>query len=105
MGLFSKKPKDISKNPFYDAGAAIVTYFKCNKCGELFMSHLRKYYDITVNYGQGGAAYRLDKEFIGGDCQNKIHIFADFKRNFKPINFEISGASFITKEEYEQNKK
>ena len=43
MGLFSKKPKDINQNPFYDAGSAIVAYFKCNKCGELFMSHLRKY--------------------------------------------------------------
>lgn len=103
--LFSwKKEKDITKNPFYDERNTLVVYFKCKKCGEVFRSHLRKYYDIAVDYSGGGFSYKLDKEFIGSECQNKIHIYANFKRNFKPKNFEIVGGEFISKEDYEAAK-
>jgi len=97
-----KKGKDINKNPFYNNGDTLVIYFKCTKCGEVFRSHLRKFYDIHVKYERSGGAYRLDKEFIGSKCQNRINIYADFTRTFKPISFDIIGGRFISKEEYER---
>ncbi|HNS35500.1 MAG TPA: hypothetical protein PKI70_05275 [Mesotoga sp.] len=100
--FFKKKPRDISKNPFYDSGNTIVVHFECNKCGEKFRSHLRKYYDVSVNYGKGKGAYRLDKEFVGSKCQNKIQITADFSRAFRPLSFEIIGGRFLSEEEYEE---
>ncbi|WP_292591958.1 MULTISPECIES: hypothetical protein [unclassified Mesotoga] len=98
--FFKKKPRDISKNPFYDSGNTIIVHFECNKCGEKFRSHLRKYYDVSVNYGKGKGAYRLDKEFVGSKCQNKIQIIADFSRAFRPLSFEIIGGRFLSEEEY-----
>lgn len=101
--FFKKKPKDIAKDPFYDNGNTMVAYFKCNKCGEVFMSHLRKFYDINVSYSGEGGAYHLDKEFIGSNCQEKIHINATFTRSFKAKTFDIMGGTFISKEEYEES--
>lgn len=100
--FFKKKPRDIGKNPFYDSGNTIVVHFECSKCGEKFRSHLRKYYDVSVNYGKGKGVYRLDKEFIGSKCQNKIQIMAEFNRAFRPLSFEIIGGRFLSKEEYEE---
>lgn len=100
--FFKKKERDVAKNPFYDGGATVIVYFRCDKCGEKFRSHLRKYYDINVDYGTGKGAYRLDKEFIGSDCQNRIQIRADFNRAFKPLSFDIIGGKFLSREEYEE---
>ncbi|HDP79178.1 MAG TPA: hypothetical protein ENN47_13585 [Mesotoga infera] len=100
--FFKKKPRDIGKNPFYDNGNTLVVHFECSKCKEKFRSHLRKYYDVSVNYGKGKGVYRLDKEFIGSKCQNKIQIIAEFNRAFRPLSFEIIGGRFLSKEEYEE---
>ena len=100
--FFGKKEKDVKKDPFYDSGSTMVAYFKCNKCGEVFMSHLRKFYDINVSYSGEGGASHLYKEFIGSNCQEKIHINAIFTRSFKAKSFDIIGGSFISKEEYER---
>ncbi len=104
MLFFKKKRKDITKSPFYDKGDTLVVHFRCSKCGEIFRSHLRKFYDISVNYGSGKAAYKLDKEFIGSKCQNKIQIYAEFTRSFKALSFDIIGGNFISEEEYNVDK-
>ena len=105
MGLFFRKRKkreDLAKNPFYNEGDALVVYFKCDKCGEVFRSHLRKGYDFIVNYDNPSVPYRIDKLYVGAKCPNRIKLRADFKSNYKPVSFELEGATFITKEEYEE---
>ncbi len=100
--FFKKKKKNISKNPFYNSKENLVIYFRCDKCNETFRSHLRKYYDIAVDYAKGGSMYSLQKEYIGSKCQNRIQISAVFNRAFRPQTYEITGGSFITEEKFEK---
>jgi hypothetical protein len=100
--FFKKRKRNISKNPFYNRGEHLVIYFKCEKCNETFRSHLRKYYDIAVDYGKGGSMYSLQKEYIGSECHNRIQITAVFNRAFRPLTYEITGGSFIAEEDFEQ---
>lgn len=42
--LFRKKEKsdrDLEVNPFYKDKNALIVYIKCDKCGEVFRSHLK----------------------------------------------------------------
>jgi len=46
------------------------------------------------------------KELIsltGSNCQNKIQIYAEFTRSFKPLSFDIIGGNFISEEEYNED--
>ncbi len=95
--MFWRK-KDISKNPFYDERDNLVVYLRCNKCGEVFMSHIRKTTELFSDYANN--RYVLNKEYIGSKCPNRIRVHAVFKPNYKLESFEIEGGSFITKEEY-----
>ncbi len=105
MFFFKKKRKtreDLQRNPFYNERDTLVVYFRCDKCGEVFRSHLRKGYDFIVNYDNPSIPYRIDKLYVGSKCPNRIELRADFKSNYKPVSVEIEGATFITKEEYEE---
>jgi len=82
--FFKKKKKDITKNPFYDKGSTLVVYFKCSKCGELFRSHLRKYYDVSVNYGGAGV-----KELISL-TRSSLEAIVRIKYKFTPNLQEAS---------------
>ncbi len=105
MFFFKRKGKtkeELQRNPFYSERDTLVVYFKCDKCGEVFRSHLRKGYDFIVNYDNPSVPYRIDKLYVGAKCPNRIKLRADFKANYKPVSVEIEGATFITKEEYEE---
>ncbi|HDG61406.1 MAG: hypothetical protein B5M49_04195 [Thermotoga sp. 4484_232] len=99
-----KKPEDLEKNPFYREGDTLVVYFKCDKCGEVFRSHLRMGYDFIYNYDNPSAPYKIDKLYVGSKCPNKIHLMADFTSSYKPVSFSLEGGTFITKESYEEAK-
>lgn len=101
--VFWKKGKNLSKNPFYNQRDYIVIYVQCDNCGEVFRSHIRKSSELLTSF-QGKASYVLKKELIGSKCQNRINIYAEFTSSFKPLNFEISGGHFITKEDYEKRE-
>ncbi len=99
-----KKPEDLAKDPFYREGDTLVVYFKCDKCGEVFRSHLRKGYDFIYNYDNPSTPYKIDKLYVGSKCPNKIHLMADFTSSYKPVSFSLEGGTFITKESYEEAK-
>ncbi|MCD6545068.1 MAG: hypothetical protein J7K69_00235 [Thermotogae bacterium] len=105
--MFWKRKKNMHKNPFYNQRDYIVMYVQCDNCGEVFRSHIRKSSELLSNF-QGKASYILNKELIGSKCPNRINIYAEFTSSFKPLNYEINGGHFITKEiyeEYEQKEK
>jgi len=101
---FFKKDKDkvnkaTDKNVFYSEKNALVIYFKCSKCGEMFRSYLRKGYDFITDYDSGG--YKIDKEYIGSKCFNKIHLIASFDRNYKLLDFSLDNGEVISEKEWE----
>lgn len=99
--IFKKRKKDVSKNPFYDERDTLVLYLRCDKCGEVFMSHIRKMTELFADYQNN--RYVLNKEYIGSRCPNRIQVRAVFKPNYRLESFEISGGAFITREEYEES--
>ncbi|ABR31596.1 hypothetical protein SU69_08880 [Thermosipho melanesiensis] len=100
--MFFKRKKNIEKNPFYNDKNALVIYFKCENCGEVFRSHLRKGYDFLVEYDSASVAYKIDKVYVGSKCPNKIEVRAQFTGSYKPVSFGISGGKFISKEDFEK---
>ncbi|MBB6063161.1 hypothetical protein HNP65_001625 [Thermosipho japonicus] len=99
---FFKKKKNIEKNPFYNEKDSLVIYLKCDKCGEVFRSHLRKGYDFLNEYDNPNVRYKIEKLYVGSKCPNKIEVRAQFTGSYKPVSFDISGGKFISKEEYEK---
>ena len=100
MFNFLKKIKNsISKNgDFYYEGKDLVLYFRCDKCGEKFMTHLKRGYDFSRDYDNGG--FIINKEFIGSKCYERINLSAKFDENYKIENYDLIGAKAITKEEW-----
>ena len=98
---FFKRKKEKRKGQFYEDKDALVLYFKCENCGEVFRSYLRKGYDIATDYsGETKGKYFIRKEYIGTKCPNIITLYAVFDENYNPIVFELNGAKVIDKEEF-----
>lgn len=105
MLFFKKKEKsesDLEKNPFYRDKNALVVYLRCNKCGEVFRSHLRIGYDFIINYDDRTSPFMIDKVYVGSKCPNKIELKVKFTGSYKPVSIEIDGGKFISKETYER---
>ncbi|SHH40842.1 hypothetical protein [Thermosipho atlanticus] len=100
--FFRKKKKNVNLNPFYKDGNCLVVYLKCEKCGEVFRSHLRKGYDFLINYDNPNIPYKIEKIYVGSKCPNKIELKAQFTGSYKPVSIEINGAKFISKEDFEK---
>ncbi len=103
--FFGKKKKNLAQNPFYGEKNSLVVYMKCNKCGEVFRSHLRKGYDFLIDYDNPSVPYKIDKLYVGSKCPNKLHLTASFTASYKVISVSLDGGTFITREEYEQHHK
>ncbi|ONN28129.1 hypothetical protein XJ44_00225 [Thermosipho affectus] len=100
--MFFKRKKNLSKNPFYKDKDSLVIYIKCDKCGEMFRSYLRKGYDFLIEYDNKNIAYKIEKVYVGSKCPNKIEVKAQFTGAYKPVSFDIFGGKFISKEDYEK---
>jgi DNA-directed RNA polymerase subunit RPC12/RpoP len=101
--MWGRKKKDLSKDPFYREKDALVIYLKCSRCGHVMEKRILKARDFVVSY-EGNAAIMIDKLYVCDKCYNQIKVIAGFKRNYKPVYFEINGGEFITKEEYEEKE-
>ncbi|PNR95470.1 hypothetical protein [Petrotoga olearia] len=95
----SNVSKTTNKQVFYNEKNALVIHFKCTKCGEKFRSYLRKGYDFVTDYETG--EYKINKEYIGSNCFNKIHLSATFDRNYKLKEYTLENGKVISKEEWE----
>ncbi len=105
MLFFKKREKteaELEKNPFYKEKNALVVYIKCNKCGEVFRSHLRIGYDFIINYDDKSSPFMIEKIYVGSKCPNKIELHAKFTGSYKPVSIDIDGGKFISKETYEK---
>ncbi|MEN3043152.1 MAG: hypothetical protein ABDH59_07675 [Fervidobacterium sp.] len=105
MFFFKRREKtehELELNPFYKDKNALVVYIKCNRCGEVFRSHLRIGYDFIINYDDRSAPFMIDKVYVGSKCPNKIELKVKFTGSYKPVSIEIDGGKFISKEVYEK---
>lgn len=105
MLFFKKREKteaELEKNPFYKDKNALVVYIKCNRCGEVFRSHLRIGYDFIINYDDRSSPFMIEKVYVGSKCPNKIELHAKFTGSYKPVSIDIDGGKFISKETYER---
>ena len=101
--MWGRRKKDISKDPFYREKDFVVFYIRCSKCGKVMEKRVLKARDFVVSY-EGNAALVMDKLYVCDRCYNQIKIVAGFKRNYKPVYFEINGGEFISREEYEERR-
>uniref|UniRef100_A0A7C4CDY9 Uncharacterized protein n=1 Tax=Fervidobacterium thailandense TaxID=1008305 RepID=A0A7C4CDY9_9BACT len=105
FGLFKRREKteaELERNPFYREKNALVVYIRCNRCGEVFRSHLRIGYDFIINYDDRSTPFLIEKVYVGSKCPNKIELRAKFTGSYKPVSIEIDGGKFISKETYER---
>lgn len=105
FGLFKRREKteaELERNPFYREKNALVVYIRCNRCGEVFRSHLRIGYDFIINYDDRSTPFLVEKVYVGSKCPNKIELRAKFTGSYKPVSIEIDGGKFISKETYER---
>ncbi|PLV60318.1 hypothetical protein [Thermotoga sp. KOL6] len=103
--FFGRKKKNLERDPFYREKGALVVYIKCDRCGEVFRSHLRRGYDFIVDYDSPSTPYKIDKLYVGSKCPNRIRLTATFTSSYKPVSVSIEGGTFITKEEFEESQK
>ncbi|MFN3691283.1 MAG: hypothetical protein ACK4R7_00180 [Fervidobacterium sp.] len=99
-----KTEQELERNPFYREQGALVVYLRCNKCGEVFRSHLRIGYDFIIDYDNRSTPFMIDKVYVGSKCPNKIELKAKFTGSYKPVSIEVDGGTFISKETYEHEK-
>ncbi len=101
--LFSKKKKKVP-NPLHRKGDAFVIYSECNRCGERFQTRIRRSSEVFQTFGQERGEYLIDKELIGSQCQNKLHIKIHLSDAYRPLDAHIEGGKFITEDEYQHKR-
>ena len=82
----------------------IWIYTQCDQCEEKFRTVIRKNHDLASTYQGEKPGFILRKELIGSSCPNRINLTIKFDQNYNRLSEEITGAHFISKEEYESNK-
>lgn len=69
---------------------------RCSACGEVFNLFINKSTDLAQNFDeQGSATYSLNKEIIGGQCRNLIHVKMEFDGAKNLVSREIENGEFI----------
>jgi hypothetical protein len=101
MSLFKKISEYFSTPSMVDE-AGFWVYVRCNKCHEPIKSRVNLHHDLSVDYdGPKGQSYFSRKTIVGSSgCFQRIEIELTFNHKRKLANREISGGTFIEKEEY-----
>lgn len=79
-------------------------YVRCSRCGERIPVRVDLRHELTPQYGEGEGAYFVRKGVIGsGDarCFQIIEVSLTFDAQKRLASREISGGTFITKEDFE----
>ena len=82
---------------------AVWVYLKCDKCQELISLRIRKSSEIQRDEGGGGKSYDMfvNKTVVGSKCFNRMDLRLEFDKAYRVVNSELSGGSFVPKEEFE----
>ncbi len=99
MGFFDKMSAKMKQAAEKRREADFISFrIHCVKCGEEVIIHVNRRNDLQNLYldpGEKGAAFSLRKEILGKKCSNLICIDVDFDRNYRIVNQDISGGSFV----------
>jgi hypothetical protein len=79
-------------------------YVRCSRCGEKIPVRVDLRHELTPRYGEGEGAYFVRKGVIGsGDtrCFQTIEVRLTLDAQRRLMSREISGGTFITREDFE----
>ncbi|MGD8997851.1 MAG: hypothetical protein PVH80_07055 [Anaerolineae bacterium] len=79
-------------------------YVRCSRCGERISVRVDLRHELTPQYGEGEGAYFVRKGVIGsGDtrCFQTVEVRLTFDAQKQLVSREISGGTFITREDFE----
>jgi hypothetical protein len=69
---------------------------RCGECGEEFNLFINKSTDLVQNFNErGSVTYSLNKEIIGGNCRNLIHVKMEFDGGKNLVSKHIESGEFI----------
>jgi len=81
------------------AGASTDGFFldvRCSQCGDEFHLFVNRTTDLAQEFGENGKlTYFLNKEIIGANCRNLIHVRMRFDETKNLISKNIENGEFI----------
>lgn len=82
---------------------AIHLYVRCDRCGAPVHARIDPRNDLVTEYNDedDAASYHLTKEMMDSRCFRIIRVEITYDRSRRPIDRQISGGSFIAKEDYD----
>jgi len=86
---------------------AFWLYVRCNACGENIRLRVSRDHDLSAEFdgeSDSPTAYLMTKEVVGQKCFRRIHVEMTFDANKRPTEQQITGGTFITREEYEASQ-
>ncbi len=79
-------------------------YLRCNKCGEVIRVRVARW-DQSEEFDEGGGddpiGYVTQKEVIGTKCFQMLRLTVQFNRGYHEVDKQLSGGTFVGREEYE----
>jgi hypothetical protein len=104
---FLKKINSLFSSPSSSGGETGVTwiYVQCNRCGEKLRTRVNTRTELSPEFGASDTAtsFHCRKVLIGEkQCFQQIELNLNFDAKFRLTDEQISGGTFITREEYEQ---
>lgn len=80
-------------------------YLRCNKCGEVIRVRIDRRWDLEQEFDEGGAdaasGYAARKEVMGTKCFQMLRLTVQFDRGYHEADKQLSGGTFVGREEYE----
>lgn len=83
---------------------ALLVKVRCDRCGEQITTRVEKAHALQEQYAlEAGdpeappevTGYLLEKEIIGAQCQNLIHLTMQFDLNRRPVKHELRGGTLL----------
>lgn len=69
---------------------------RCSSCGEEFNLFINTSTDLAQDFdGRGGITYFMNKEIIGSQCRNLIHVRMEFDGSKNLVSRKIENGEFI----------
>jgi len=87
--LFGGAPSSTRTDGFF-------LHVRCDRCAEEFHLFINKTTDLAQEFDENETIfYRLNKEIIGANCRNLIHVKMTFDAHRNLVSQQIENGSFI----------
>lgn len=78
-----------------DVGEAITIVVQCARCDEEIPVRLRKSSDIQRTFDSGDCAFFIQKQVVGNQCFNRIHVRLEMDARYRLIDSHVDGGTLI----------